>query len=171
MLVLRFALNGPWETRDVLCAFKGTINGTKTLTKKKPSYKHDRVLRVYTCPFTLDHGYMIFCELLTCFIEFIAGALLIKLRRFQVYNSIMHRLHIVLCICTPSQVSVHHHVSPSSPCSTSPTPLPSGNHHTVVCVYEMFLTSIWKHNMYLIALYWGLKWNYWFSGLKNTPHI
>ena len=34
---------------------------------------------------------------------------------------------------SPSQVSLHHHLSPLCPLLPSPTPFPSGNHHAVVC--------------------------------------
>ena len=40
---------------------------------------------------------------------------------------------------TPSQVSFHHHLSPTLPSSSHPPPFPSGIHHAVVCRYEGFL--------------------------------
>ena len=63
------------------------------------------------------------------------GDRLIKLYSFQVYNSILHYLYIILC---------GHH--PKSSLLQSPfilfylllIPLPSGKYHTVVCVYEGF---------------------------------
>ena len=69
---------------------------------------------------------------------------LIKLYRFQVYNSIIHHLYIVLCV-HPPQVK-----SPSIPISTPftllylpPIPFPSGNHHTVsVSMSFWFLISL-----------------------------
>lgn len=71
----------------------------------------------------------------TCFLflkgEFIGVThWLIKLRRFQVYNSIMHRLQVVLSVHHPKSSFL---ASPFIPPSLPP-PLSSGNHHTVVCV-------------------------------------
>ena len=60
---------------------------------------------------------------------------LIQLFRFQVYNSTTRHLYSVLC--SPPQVK-----SPSitiyPPLPSSASLLPSGNHHTVVCVHESF---------------------------------
>ena len=61
---------------------------------------------------------------------------LIKWYRFQEYNSIIHHLYIELCVhLLKSSLLPSPFILPF-PSSTSPQPLPSGNHHTVVCVYE-----------------------------------
>ena len=93
-----------------------------------------------------------------------------KLYRFQVYNSIIHHLHIVLCVHTPTQVSVHHHLSPLNALLSPSSPFPSSNHHTVVCAYNfcfygsfllnpfIFLTqphkspSLWQLSVYSLPL-------------------
>ena len=77
--------------------------------------------------------------LFVCFYIFSLNLLgwhwLIRFYRFQVYISMIHDLYIALCL----------HLKPNHPPSpwirpplpfTAPRPLPSGNHHTVVCVYE-----------------------------------
>ena len=64
---------------------------------------------------------------------------LIKLYRFQVYNSITHHLYVVLCIHHPQSSLL-----PSLFIPPSPTPFsPSDNHHTFVCLNKFFcmLTS------------------------------
>ena len=45
---------------------------------------------------------------------------------------------MVLCVHHPSQVSFHHRLSPFT-LVCLPTPFPSGNHHTAVCVCELFI--------------------------------
>ena len=50
---------------------------------------------------------------------------LIQLCRFQVYNSIIHHLYIILCVYHPkSQVSFHHHLSLLYRLLPPPTPFP-----------------------------------------------
>ena len=74
-------------------------------------------------------------------IGFVRWYWLIKLYRFQVCNSTIHLLYLVLC--------VHHPKSPyppaplltppSLPSSSSPPLFPCGNHHNVTCVYEVLI--------------------------------
>ena len=61
---------------------------------------------------------------------------LIDLYRFEVYNSMIIDVCILHCVpTTQSQILFHHHIF--APFSLYyPTPLPSGNYHTGVCVYE-----------------------------------
>ena len=47
---------------------------------------------------------------------------LIKLYRFPMYNSIIHHLYIVLCVCHPKSSVLLSTVIPSLPSSTSPHP-------------------------------------------------
>ena len=66
---------------------------------------------------------------------------LIKLFKFQAHNS-----KYIICVrycmfTTPNQVSFHHHLFPLYPLLPPPTPFPSGNHHTVVCVHQVFFSS------------------------------
>lgn len=61
---------------------------------------------------------------------------LAKLCKFQMYDCIIHCLYILLC--SPPQVtSPSIAIYSSLPSSTSPRPIPSVNHHTVVCVFEL----------------------------------
>ena len=69
---------------------------------------------------------------------------LIKLYRFQVYNSIIHYLYIVLCVHYQSQVFCYHLYLLYPLLLPPTTPLPSGHHHTVVCVCEFFLLSMFS---------------------------
>ena len=47
---------------------------------------------------------------------------------------------ILYCVfLTPSKVSFCHHLITPLPSSASPRTFPSGNHHTDVCVYEVFV--------------------------------
>ena len=50
-----------------------------------------------------------------------------------------HNTMCSISIFTPSQVSLHHHLSPFTIFYLPPSPFPSGNHHTVVCVLGAFL--------------------------------
>ena len=59
---------------------------------------------------------------------------LIKLYRFQWYNSIINYLYIVFCVHHPSKVSFGHHLSTLYPLLPLPTHLPFVNHHTVISV-------------------------------------
>ena len=52
------------------------------------------------------------------------------------YNSIISICILYCVFTTPSQVSFHHHLSPFILFYLPPHPSPSGNHHTVICVYE-----------------------------------
>ena len=72
---------------------------------------------------------------------------LIKLYRFQVCNSLILHLYIVLCVHHPNSSLLPSPFIPHLPSSTSPTPFPSDNHHTVVCVYEVvfFFCLIHSH--------------------------
>lgn len=63
---------------------------------------------------------------------------LVKLCELQVHSSLTHHLCIVLC--APARVksppiSIH----PPHPLLPPPLPSPSGNHRTVVCVYQLHL--------------------------------
>ena len=58
---------------------------------------------------------------------------LIKLHRFQVDNSIIHHLYIVLCV-HQSQVTIY---APFPLFYLLPSPFPSGNPYTVVCVWGL----------------------------------
>ena len=84
------------------------------------------------------------------FIELMGWHWLIKLYRFQVYDSVTHHLYIVLCV---------HHPKPSLlptpfillyPLLHLPTPLPSGNHHTVLLVYVSFFFSFLSSSLFLL---------------------
>ena len=59
---------------------------------------------------------------------------LIKLCRFQGYNSIIHHLNIILCGHHPQSCLFSLHLSPLYPRLPPPPPFPSGNHHAVVCL-------------------------------------
>ena len=61
------------------------------------------------------------------------------LYRFQVYNSIIHFLYIVLRVHHPKSNLLPSPFLPPLPSSTSSTPFPSGNHHTIICAYGFFL--------------------------------
>ena len=61
----------------------------------------------------------------------------IKLYRFQVYNSIIHHCILYCVFITPNQASFHHHLSPFTLFYLSH--FPSGNLHTVICVYEFLV--------------------------------
>ena len=57
--------------------------------------------------------------------------------RFQLYNSTIHHLYIILCVHHPESSL---HPSPFIPPYSllpPPSPFPTGNHNTVVCVYEV----------------------------------
>ena len=59
---------------------------------------------------------------------------LIKLYRFQVYNSIIHYLYIVLCVHYPKSSLLPSLFIPTFTLFCLPTPsFPSCNHHIVVC--------------------------------------
>ena len=61
---------------------------------------------------------------------------LIRLYRFQVYITMIHDLYIALCAYHPkSNHLLSPYIWPPLPCTT-PYHLPSGSHHTVVCVSE-----------------------------------
>ena len=80
-----------------------------------------------TNPLSYQARWIVFCFLLFNF-SFLLNLLgvTIKLYRFQIYDSTVHHLCIVLyCVLTtPSQVSVHHPLSPTSPtCPPRPFPL------------------------------------------------
>ena len=62
------------------------------------------------------------------------GCLLRKLYRFKVYSSVTHHLYIALCVHHPKSGLLPSPVNPLLPPSP---PFPSGNHRTVVCVYEV----------------------------------
>ena len=77
--------------------------------------------------------------LFNLFLENVYWCWLIKLYRFQVYNSIIHHLYSILCIYHPKSSLLHHHLSPPVSSSILSPPLfPSGNHHIVVCVLRVF---------------------------------
>ena len=59
--------------------------------------------------------------------------------RFQVYNSIIHHLSIVLCGYHPKS-SLLPSIAINFPFTTYLPPLPSGSHHTTVCVRESCLS-------------------------------
>ena len=63
---------------------------------------------------------------------------LIKLYRFEVDNSIVHHLYIVLCVHHPKSSHLSSPFTHPLPSSMPPFPLPSGNHHTVFCVYQYY---------------------------------
>ena len=63
---------------------------------------------------------------------------LIILYRFQTYNSIIHHLYIVLYVHHPKSSLLPSPFIPLYPLLFLPTPLPSGNHRTVVWVYKGF---------------------------------
>ena len=51
---------------------------------------------------------------------------------------------------TQSQVSFHHHLSPLTLFYLPPLPFPSVDHHTVLCVYEVFRTLyIWIIHLFI----------------------
>ena len=62
--------------------------------------------------------------------------LVIRLRTFQVYISMIDDQYTVLCAHHPkSNHLLSSYIWPPLPFTTS-HPLPSGKHHTVLCVYE-----------------------------------
>ena len=84
---------------------------------------------------------------------------LIKLHRFQVYNSITHHLCIV---CSPPQIkspSITIYLPFTLFYLPHPTPFPSGNHHTVVCVHDSFflclIPSPFLKKKFKIAMSWA----------------
>ena len=53
---------------------------------------------------------------------------------------LQHIIRILYCVfTTPSQVSFHHHLPSLFLLLLPPHSFPSGNHHTVVCVWVVFL--------------------------------
>lgn len=77
--------------------------------------------------------------------EFIGWHRWIKPYRFQVHSSRKHHLPSLHCaLITPKEVSFRPHLSPFClplPPSLSPPPssFPSGYHHTVVCVFVLYV--------------------------------
>ena len=70
--------------------------------------------------------------------NFIGPTLMNKLCRFQAHSSITHHLYMALCPSPPSQTSsVTIYLTPFILFYFPPALLPSGNHHTVVCAYEI----------------------------------
>ena len=76
---------------------------------------------------------------------------LIKLHRFQVYNSVIHHLYIALCAHCPKSP----YIWLPSP-FTTPTPLPSGNHHTIV----HFWVFVFLLYSFIVFLYPKYEWNH-----------
>ena len=60
---------------------------------------------------------------------------LIKLYRFQVDNSTIHHVYIVLCVHHPKSSLLPSPFNLPLPLLPPPTALSSDNHHTVVCVH------------------------------------
>ena len=75
---------------------------------------------------------------IVCFIEFIGVILLMKLYRFQVYNSITHHLYIVLYAHHPKSSTPSITFYPPYPLLPLPTPFPSGNNH-MWSIYEWLI--------------------------------
>ena len=107
--------------------------------------------------------------LFVCFYIFSLNLLgwhwLIRFYRFQVYISMIHDLYIALCL----------HLKPNHPPSpwirpplpfTAPRPLPSGNHHTVVCVYEcqFYIPHMNEIIWFLVFADWHISLSTIFSG-------
>ena len=63
------------------------------------------------------------CKIVFLIFTVLGQHMLIKLHRFQVYNSTTQHLHIVLC-SPPQVISFHHHLSPFTLFYLNPTPFP-----------------------------------------------
>ena len=77
------------------------------------------------------------------------------------YSAVIHHLYTALCVHHPKSSLLPSPFLPSLPFSTSPSPFPSSNHHTVVCVYEFVcIFLVWFVHLLLLALYPRYEWNH-----------
>ena len=80
---------------------------------------------------------------------------LIKLHRFQMYNSLIHHLYILLRVHHSKPGFLLLPFIPPLPSSTSPYFFPLGNHHAVVvCVHEFFSQTKVVHVCRILCLKW-----------------
>ena len=88
-----------------------------------------------------------------CLLKNLLGWLwLIRSYRFQVYFSMVPDLYIALC--------AHHPKFDPLYLLQHPIPLPSGNHHTVVCVCEFFFVWFSCFLFYCFQFYIPHEWNH-----------
>ena len=67
---------------------------------------------------------------------------LIKLCRLQVYGIMMHHLYLALCAHHPKSGLLSPYIWTPVPFTAHPLNFPSGNHRTVVCVYEFLFVCL-----------------------------
>ena len=89
-------------------------------------------------PWFFFHSAVFFLKFQKILLNLLWWHRLIKLYRFEVDNSIVHHLYIVLCVHHPKSSHLSSPFTPPLPSSVPSFPLPSGNHHTVFCVYQYY---------------------------------